>query len=251
MKWYVRYKGIGEISGPMAELDARDMADRADGVAFSELIFQIDTAREVEQVLADLRQDIRDIISENKSAVPPEASTCQVKNCLRDLHDLTNRAEAPKETIRNIAHAAIRIIEGLSGTIQDQPTEVDVEVAELLVALNKVLCGELREKTERLILELAHPKYILSGEVGLLITELRSGMQRALEYSDPIFGLLQRVIEAIVQLSREKVISGTIHGGVLTLDELPEGVRVDIRDYDTEGLDKTKRDEQGEYFSAG
>lgn len=42
----------------------------------------------------------------------------------------------------------------------------------------------------------------------------------------------QRAIDALIHLSREKKVTGTIEGGVLALDDLPEGVTVDILDYD-------------------
>ena len=66
--------------------------------------------------------------------------------------------------------------------------------------------------------------------------------------------VFRRAIDTISFLSREKVITGTIEGGVLSLDTIPAGVSVDIRDYDVEGMeeDNLLRDEKGgTYFPAG
>lgn len=72
--------------------------------------------------------------------------------------------------------------------------------------------------------------------------------------TDPLGGILQRAIDMITFLSREKVVSGTIEGGVLSLDKVPAGVVVDIRDYDVEGMEEDvllRDDKGGTYFPAG
>lgn len=65
--------------------------------------------------------------------------------------------------------------------------------------------------------------------------------------------LCQRAIDTITNLSREKVVRGTIQGGVLSLEDVPAGVTVDIKDYDCEGVDEENlnKDETGTHFQAG
>lgn len=40
-QWYVRYDGTGEISGPMSKDEALDKANQADGMVFSDGIFEL------------------------------------------------------------------------------------------------------------------------------------------------------------------------------------------------------------------
>lgn len=51
-----------------------------------------------------------------------------------------------------------------------------------------------------------------------------------------------------------RTVTGSIEGGVLTLENVPDGVDVDIKDYDVEGVDESRieTDEDGRaYFQAG
>lgn len=61
---------------------------------------------------------------------------------------------------------------------------------------------------------------------------------------------LQKAIDVITNLSREKVVTGSIEGGVLSLGEVSEGVTVDIRDFDVEGVDPelVEEDENGDTY---
>lgn len=63
--------------------------------------------------------------------------------------------------------------------------------------------------------------------------------------------LRERAERIIGELSQEKVVTGSVHGGVLTLDEIPLGIEVKVRDYDVEGDglsgEDILQDEDGRY----
>jgi len=99
-------------------------------------------------------------------------------------------------------------------------------------------------------------QFVTSAEVERLILDL-GGMETCLKSNDPLSAgasnLIQRAIDALTLLSAKKVVTGTIQGGVLELDEVSEGVEVDIRDYDTDGVDEelVEEDASGTHFQAG
>ena len=68
---------------------------------------------------------------------------------------------------------------------------------------------------------------------------------------DDVIGLLcGRISDALVQLSREKIVTGVLTGGMLTLDDLPDGVSVDIRNYDAHGTEENlETDDSGCSYS--
>lgn len=91
---------------------------------------------------------------------------------------------------------------------------------------------------------------VLTAEVDGLITQLSKTATEALQelqsngessvpsYDDLLHhfcSLATRAAQFLVLLSAKKVVTGSIKGGVLDLDELPPGVEVDIRDYDADG----------------
>jgi len=94
-------------------------------------------------------------------------------------------------------------------------------------------------------------------DVERLLSEMKSVAEAEIVIPKRNKELVQRAIDTILFLSREKVVTGVIDGGVLHLDELPPGVSVDIRDYDTEGVDEEEYAELNEdsegnkYFEAG
>ena len=62
---------------------------------------------------------------------------------------------------------------------------------------------------------------------------------------------LKDAVNRILKLSAKKLVTGSIEGGVLSMDAC-EGVEFDIRDYDTESEDELlEEDEHGSYFQAG
>ena len=65
--------------------------------------------------------------------------------------------------------------------------------------------------------------------------------------------ICKQAADVLVSLSREKVVRGSIAGGVLDLTEVSEGILIDIRDRDCEGVneDIVEEDEVGDYFQAG
>jgi hypothetical protein len=66
--------------------------------------------------------------------------------------------------------------------------------------------------------------------------------------------ICQNAIDVITHLSREKVVRGTIvEGGDVAFEEIPEGVKVDLRDFNIDGIDEEnlEHDERGTYFQAG
>jgi len=158
MKWYVR-RECGAVDGPMSEEDARFNSERLDGaVMYNERIFepQFVTSEEVEELLAELR------------------------NC-RELD--TPLCESAVE----LCQRAVDTIILLSAKTRRVELEMTVDTTRLLLDLEKVLVGDLREQT----------------------------------------------VQAIVSLSAKRVVRGSIKEGTLILGEVPEGVRVVIRDYDT------------------
>jgi hypothetical protein len=95
------------------------------------------------------------------------------------------------------------------------------------------------------------PRFVTIPEVEGLVRDLR-GMKDG--ESDGLGDLCQRSIDMITLLSAQKVVRGTIRGGVLDLSEVSAGVEVDIRDYDCEGLSDPnilKEDASGTHFQAG
>lgn len=97
------------------------------------------------------------------------------------------------------------------------------------------------------------PKFVTTPEVEGLLAEMKSVAEAGIVIPHVIQEVMMRAIDMIIFLSREKVVSGTIQGGVLDLDPIPEGVTVDIRDRDCDGIDENKleKDDQGYYFQAG
>lgn len=67
--------------------------------------------------------------------------------------------------------------------------------------------------------------YLLKLGPGLVFSEAIFDQEEVL---DELGTLLKRAIDTIVLLSAKKVVTGTIEGGVLSLDEVPDGVTVDI-----------------------
>jgi len=66
--------------------------------------------------------------------------------------------------------------------------------------------------------------------------------------------LCNDALKLIEYLGRERIVRGSIQSGLLELEEIPEDVTVDIRDYDTECCeeDDLEEDENGKsYFNAG
>ncbi|MHA2279679.1 MAG: hypothetical protein ACXAC5_02130 [Promethearchaeota archaeon] len=99
-----------------------------------------------------------------------------------------------------------------------------------------------------------------SDEITRLVDELRSLSERETEDCRDCGGFhaedrktCEQAIHALVGLSRAKVVTGSIQGGVLTLEDVPEGVGVDIKDYDVDGVDEDRLEEsdRGRYFQAG
>jgi len=94
-------------------------------------------------------------------------------------------------------------------------------------------------------------------EVKELLAEMESVEEaagRGVLFGVVVEPLLRKARGAINSLSAKKLVTGVIEGGVLQLDSLPEGVEVDIRDYDTTCVDEEDQleDEKGRnYFNAG
>lgn len=151
-----------------------------------------------------------------------------------------------KEDAQSLADAAGGIIFS-EQIFSPEEANTSSEVESLIEDLNKVLVGDLRERAGRIIEELSHPRYVIAGDVGRLIAEMRSEISKQYpvdphkapeaytlaRYESRL--LLQRAVEMLVELSREKLVTGSIWGGALTLDDLPLGVRVEVRDYDMAG----------------
>jgi len=97
------------------------------------------------------------------------------------------------------------------------------------------------------------PQFVTSVEVKELLGDLKRFFRDLTGISNPPHQLEKRIKDTIVLLSCEKEITGTIEGGVLSLDPLPAGVTVEIKDYDCEGVDKdiTGEDSKGSHFQAG
>jgi len=95
------------------------------------------------------------------------------------------------------------------------------------------------------------PRFVTNAEVEGLLADLR-GMKDGED--DALGELCQRAADTITLLCNERLVTGTIQGGVLDLDPLPLGVSVDIRDYDTDGVDSENLEEAEDgrpFFQAG
>ena len=91
------------------------------------------------------------------------------------------------------------------------------------------------------------PEFVTTEEVETILAEMKSVATAGIVEA-------KEIAEKLVLLSREKVVTGSIEGGVLNLGEVPEGVSIDIRDYDTDGVDPdlVKTDDNGDtYFEVG
>jgi hypothetical protein len=134
---------------------------------------------------------------------------------------------------------------------------VSSEVKSLVDALQSCKDATLliRNISQRAIdaLILLSKKPEMSAEDASLVAELKS-IQGAMLVArtgkdDAIGSLCRRVIDRITNFSREILITGNIEGGVLDLDELPPGVKVVIRDYDTQetNSDYVEENERGSF----
>lgn len=152
-----------------------------------------------------------------------------------------------KDTLHLSEKADIMIF---SGKIFSQESVITPEMRELLKEFSEM--RELLLETRALIVHLSREKVVVTtSEVGKVLEEL----ENLDKYGHPAVEMaeIRRAIDMITLLSREKVVTGTIEGGVLDLDPLPEGVTVDIRDRDCEGVDEdvVEEDEEGSFFPAG
>jgi hypothetical protein len=100
------------------------------------------------------------------------------------------------------------------------------------------------------------PQFVASEEVKVLlrrVAEQRRQIEERPKLDLDHQSILDVIIEAgemIILLSAKKRITGTIEGGVLSLDEVPAGVSIDVRDYDVVGEeDYFEEDEEGRTFS--
>lgn len=75
--------------------------------------------------------------------------------------------------------------------------------------------------------------------------------QMAGEMSGTTVGdVCRKAAELLVNLSREKLITGKIQGGVLDFDALPLGVRIKVDDYDVDGVDDDlERDDEDRLYT--
>ncbi|KKK72969.1 hypothetical protein LCGC14_2898560 [marine sediment metagenome] len=145
--------------------------------------------------------------------------------------------------------------------------EVDILIGELRAHLARAEsgCGPesdcntlIRRSVDALILLSKQKPVEVDFSVAVLLAELQ-GLCEAKEIiregeDDAIGTMLGRVMAALTSLSREKVVTGHIEGGLLNLGVVPEGVSIDIRDCDTDGVDPEllKTDDDGEtYFEVG
>jgi len=80
--------------------------------------------------------------------------------------------------------------------------------------------------------------------------ESPSDEDRLLKAIDVIVPLLEQTISLFRK--EKKVVLGSIEGGVLSIDELPSGVVVEVNDYDIEGVDEAdlEEDAEGRLFSS-
>jgi hypothetical protein len=106
------------------------------------------------------------------------------------------------------------------------------------------------------------PQFVTSLEVGVLIEDMKtietatdvwSGKSEQQEVDITPFylmGVAKRARNALVLLSAKKLVTGTIDGGVLDIDEVPAGVEVKINDYDCQDVDEDRlsEDEDGRHF---
>lgn len=132
-----------------------------------------------------------------------------------------------------------------TGTIAGPMTYDDaLEIAEHGMVFSEAVFDQ--EVEEEVILDI--PK-----ETKNLLAEMESVATAGIVIPHVIQEVMKRAIDTIVVLSREKLVTGTIEGGVLSLDDVPEGVIVDIRDYDTDGVyeEVLEEDEKGTHFQAG
>lgn len=85
------------------------------------------------------------------------------------------------------------------------------------------------------------PRFVTTPEVEKILRQLQS-----MEENDPPGkSLLQAIIDTITLLSAKKVVTGTIEGGVLSLDDVPDGVDVEINDYDVSGDEENLEEDSG------
>lgn len=244
MNWYVKYEGTEEISGPMTKEEALSKADQADGMIFSEDIFSPEfvTTSEVDHVIASLRV------------------LCKLTQEGRDFNELL-------EEVRVISKRAINTITLLS--VEQQAPVINSEVDGLLhelqgirEALEIIREGEndavglvLKQAIDTItLLSVEQAPVVTSKEVEELLGDLHGVKNRVEDHvSGRVVQVVGRAIDMIallVNLSRPKVVTGSIRGGVLTSEEVPDGVEVDIRDYDVTGEeDNLEVDDAGRAFS--
>lgn len=101
--------------------------------------------------------------------------------------------------------------------------------------------------------QIFEPQFVTSEEAENLLAGMREFLElnkdeKFLSTRDSLNVMIQKSIDTIILLSREKLISASIEGGVFSVDEIPEGVKLEVNDYDTESYDENDltEDESGE-----
>ncbi len=215
MNWYFKHDGTGDVEGPMAKGAAMNIADVTDGLVFSEELWGGDVT-DTEGEPVSISEEVADLIEYLESLKDDKVSS------------------SPSQCDRLIK--ALVLLSGQALT---------VDVAGLMLELDKVLVGDLRERTAKAFISFSAKKVVTvtTESVQRMLANLRDlkGGQKDASYWANKKGMgqiiCQQAIDMILSLSAKKVIIGSIEGGVLSLDEVPDGVTVLIYDYDIEGVD--------------
>lgn len=144
-----------------------------------------------------------------------------------------------------------------SDEVENLLAEMRSRINEKQQGLTSVQVKELLRKAADTIVLLSAEKVIEASEEEILSdlksysTEKQKKMlHEALGIQDAnlIEEIMNKAVDTIILLSREKVITASITGGVFDVGEIPVGVKLEVNDYDVENydLDDLTEDESGE-----
>lgn len=169
----------------------------------------------------------------------------EVKKLIADLQTIANVWEnktAPGEE-NEVCERAIRVLTFLC---HERPLSSDESLLDDLRSMKdesehpssapvtRDRLGDLCQRAiDSIVLLNRESTVVTSSEVADLITQLGPECSNGGQ-CDP--KVLDRAIDALVSLSREKVVLATVRDGIFEIDEMPSGIKVKVRDFNLEGI---------------
>ncbi len=233
-RWYVKHGATGAIAGPMTKVEALQTGE----FVFSEKIFE--TKSEMTEDVTVLIEEMRSFRTSMEIIRNGEDDAVGVV-CQRVI-DMLTRLSHP-----DVLPQLELMLRGLRAMRTN--TSVKASYADSVHDHVAGLC----EKAANWLVLLSAKSESPSKVVENLLEHFREvAMRHHTPHQDEQVAIAKKLVPLLTELSAPKVVSGSIEGGVLDLDDVPEGVEVDIRDRDVqEEGDDVEEDERGEFVHAG